>query len=354
MERSRLNAAFKEKEFDAIISEAPQTRLWYAKVQTSDGWLIIEPKKATLFVDGRYYEYAKNNAKNVDVKLLANDELKKFLEKKAFKKIAIEEDYLNLMQKNRIKAMTELTDDQIVLIKGQDLRIIKTDEEIAKLQKAINISLDALESVKSYLKEGITEKEIDHKLNYLMKRLGADKEGFDNIVAFGKNTAMPHHHPTENKLVNGDIVTIDFGAQYQGYTADITRTFIFKTKDTEPNVDPKLTEILTVVEEAAQKGRDAIKPGIKASEIDKICRDYIKEKGYGNFFVHSTGHGIGIDVHEFPRVSHLDETILEPGMVITVEPGIYIESVGGARIEDDVLVTKDGHQVLSRKQEKND
>ena len=106
MERSRLNAAFKEKQFDAIISEAPQTRLWYAKVQTSDGWLIIEPKKATLFVDGRYYEYAKNNAKNVDVKLLANDELKKFLEKKAFKKIAIEEDYLNLMQKNRIKAMT--------------------------------------------------------------------------------------------------------------------------------------------------------------------------------------------------------------------------------------------------------
>lgn len=354
MDRSKLDAAFKEHQFDAIISEAPQTRLWYAKVQTSDGWLIIEPKKATLFVDGRYYEYAKAHAQNVDVKLLAKDELKAFLEKKAFKKIAVEEDYLNLMQKNRIETMTGLTADQIVLLNGQTLRIIKTKDEIAKLQKAVDISLDAFESVKSYLKEGITEKEIDHKLNYLMKRLGAEKEGFDNIVAFGPNTAMPHHHPTDRKLANGDIVTIDFGAQYEGYTADITRTFVFRTKDTDPTIDPKLIEILTIVEAAAQKGRDAIKPGVKASEIDKICRDYIKEKGYGNFFVHSTGHGIGIDVHEFPRVSYLDETVLEEGMVITVEPGIYIESVGGARIEDDVLVTKDGHQVLSRKQEKND
>ena len=354
MDRSKLDAAFKEHQFDAIISEAPQTRLWYAKVQTSDGWLIIEPKKATLFVDGRYYEYAKAHAQNVDVKLLAKDELKAFLEKKAFKKIAVEEDYLNLMQKNRIETMTGLTADQIVLLNGQTLRIVKTKDEIAKLQKAVDISLDAFESVKSYLKEGITEKEIDHKLNYLMKRLGAEKEGFDNIVAFGPNTAMPHHHPTDRKLANGDIVTIDFGAQYEGYTADITRTFVFRTKDTDPTIDPKLIEILTIVEAAAQKGRDAIKPGVKASEIDKICRDYIKEKGYGNFFVHSTGHGIGIDVHEFPRVSYLDETVLEEGMVITVEPGIYIESVGGARIEDDVLVTKDGHQVLSRKQEKND
>ena len=354
MDRSKLDAAFKEHQFDAIISEAPQTRLWYAKVQTSDGWLIIEPKKATLFVDGRYYEYAKAHAQNVDVKLLAKDELKAFLEKKAFKKIAVEEDYLNLMQKNRIEKMTGLTADQIVLLNGQTLRIVKTKDEIAKLQKAVDISLDAFESVKSYLKEGITEKEIDHKLNYLMKRLGAEKEGFDNIVAFGPNTAMPHHHPTDRKLANGDIVTIDFGAQYEGYTADITRTFVFRTKDTDPTIDPKLIEILTIVEAAAQKGRDAIKPGVKASEIDKICRDYIKEKGYGNFFVHSTGHGIGIDVHEFPRVSYLDETVLEEGMVITVEPGIYIESVGGARIEDDVLVTKDGHQVLSRKQEKND
>ena len=354
MDRSKLDAAFKEHKFDVIISEAPQTRLWYAKVQTSDGWLIIEPKKATLFVDGRYYEYAKTHAQNVDVKLLAKDELKAFLEKKAFKKIAVEEDYLNLMQKNRIETMTGLTADQIVLLNGQTLRIVKTKDEIAKLQKAVDISLDAFESVKSYLKEGITEKEIDHKLNYLMKRLGAEKEGFDNIVAFGPNTAMPHHHPTDRKLANGDIVTIDFGAQYEGYTADITRTFVFRTKDTDPTIDPKLIEILTIVEAAAQKGRDAIKPGVKASEIDKICRDYIKEKGYGNFFVHSTGHGIGIDVHEFPRVSYLDETVLEEGMVITVEPGIYIESVGGARIEDDVLVTKDGHQVLSRKQEKND
>lgn len=347
MDKSRLNAAFKQFGFDALISESPKTRLWFSEVETSDGWLIIEPNSATLFVDGRYFEYATKNAKNVEVKLLDKDSLKDFLEKKEFKKVALESDYLTLTNRSKIKKMLNLTSSDLISLKGQQLRIIKTEDEIKKLQKAIDISLEAFENVKSYLKEGVTEKEIDHKLNYIMKRLGADKEGFDNIVAFGPNAAMPHHHPTESKLKNGDIVTIDFGAQYKGYTADITRTFIFNEESN--SCDPKLKEILAIVEEAAQKGREAVKPGVKASDIDKICRDYIKEKGYSNFFVHSTGHGIGLDVHEFPQISSLNETILEKGMVITVEPGIYIPSLGGARIEDDVLVTEEGHKVLSRK-----
>ena len=355
MDRAKLDAAFQEGKFQALVSEAPQTRLWYAKVQTSDGWLIIEPNQATLFVDGRYFEYAKKQAQNVTVMLLNPTSLQAFFKEKNFRKIAIEADYLTVANQQRLAQMTNIAATDFVLLKGQDLRIVKTAAEISKLQKAVDISLEAFAKVQPYLKIGISEKEIDHKLNYLLKRLGAEKEGFDNIIAFGTNTAMPHHHPTEQKLQNGDLVTIDFGAQYDGYVADITRTIIFKDPNVEASVDPKLEEILAVVEQAAQLGRDAVKPGVKASEIDAICRNYIKEKGYANFFVHSTGHGIGLDVHEFPNVSMTSETVLEPGMVITVEPGIYIEGLGGARIEDDVLVTAEGHKVLSRKQEtKND
>lgn len=353
MNRNRLDEAFNLFHFDALVSESSQTRLWYSGIQTTEGWLIIEKNTATLFVDGRYYEYAKNNAKNVEIKLLTQDSLKSFFQQKKFKKIAIESDYLNVSMLHKIKEMANFLNEQIILLNAQELRIIKTNEEIKKLQKAIDISLEALENVKSYLKVGVTEIEIDHKLNYIMKRLGADKEGFDNIIAFNKNTAMPHHHPTDNKLQNGDIVTIDFGAKYKGYVADITRTFIFNEKgiDVFDDTDKKLIEILNVVKQAAAEGRKHVKPGIKASEIDKICRDYITSKGYGDFFVHSTGHGIGIDVHEFPRISKTDNTILQEGMVITVEPGIYIEQLGGARIEDDILVTANGHKIMTRKNE---
>lgn len=354
MNKDILKKAFKNIGFDAIISNSEQTRKWFTNISTSEGWLIIEPKEATLFVDGRYFEYAKNNAKNVFVKLMSSqDDLKDFFEKKSFNKIAIESDYITLSSRSIIKKLTKVSTSNIVSLKGQELRIIKTEEEIKKIQKAIEISLEAFEKVKTYLKVGITEKEIDHKLNYIMKRLGAEKESFDSIIAFGKNTAEPHHHPTNTTLQEGDIVTIDFGAIYDGYASDITRTFIFNSSSnpTNSNTDKKLLDILKIVEEAAKLGRESVKPGVTASSIDKICRDYIDKKGYSKFFVHSTGHGIGLDVHEFPRISKNDDTILEPGMVITIEPGIYIEGVGGARIEDDVVVTFNGHKVISRNEE---
>ena len=226
--------------------------------------------------------------------------------------------------------------------------MLKDANEVSKIQKAVNISLDAFDKLQSFITEGVSEIELDNKLNYLMKRLGADKESFESIVAFGANSAMPHHHPTNKLLKDGDIVKIDFGCFFKGYASDITRTMIYK-KSTATVVDPKLSQILTIVEEAARRGREAVRPGISSKELDDICRQYITEMGYGEFFIHGTGHGLGIDVHEIPSVSAKMPMILEPGMVITIEPGIYIENLGGARIEDDVLVTDSGHLVLSRK-----
>ena len=298
MLKDELVKYFKESKADAYISEAPQTRLWFAGVQTTDVYLVIEPNKAYLFVDGRYIEYCTKNAKNVEV---------------------------------------------ILLEKGTWSTPFNKTEQWQKVKEACEISLQALEEVKKILRVGITELEVSNKLGYLMKVFGAEKEGFDSIVAFGANAAEPHHHPTNKKLTEGDIVKIDFGAQFAGWVSDITRTFFFgKPKN------PDLVKILDTVIEAQRLGREMVKPGVTTVDVDKTCRDYIEKAGYGKFFTHSTGHGVGIDIHELPYVNSSIPTTLEEGMIITVEPGIYVENVGGARIEDTILVTKDGCRVLSR------
>ncbi|MBN0919265.1 aminopeptidase P family protein [[Mycoplasma] gypis] len=341
MLKNELWKTFEDNDLDVIISDAPETRLWMAEVQTTDGYLVMEKEVAYLFVDGRYIEYCQNNAKNVEVKLLKGDSLSQFLKTKDYKRVGIEEDYLKVGVLNRFKKM--LPEATFKEVNGQFYRIKKDYREYSIVEEACRISLEAFEEVKKYLKVGVTEKEIAHKLAYLMNIFGAEKESFESIVAFGRNAAEPHHHPTDTPLADGDIVKIDFGAQYKGWASDITRTFFFGTPRNE-----KLVEILTIVKEAQRLGREAVKPGLNTKDIDKICRDYITEKGYGDFFTHSTGHGVGINVHELPNVSSISNFVLEPGMIITVEPGIYIEGLGGARIEDTVLVTESGNKVLSR------
>lgn len=348
MNKQILNKVFQNSEIEAIVSVAPQTRLWYSGVQTTDGYLVIEKNDAHLFVDGRYIEYAQANAKNVTIHLLKPGVLKEFFDKKQYQIVAFEKDYL--ISENFFMLEKLIQPKKVEWISGQELRIIKSKEEIDLLQKSIDISLKSYEQLLNEIKAGMTEKEVAAKLNYLMKINGADKESFDEIIATGAFSAEPHHHPTDKKLEEGTFLKVDFGALYKGYSADITRTIIFGGN--EKAKDPKMIEIIEIVKAAAKKGRDAVKPGIKASEIDEICRKYIEEKGYGQYFVHSTGHGLGIDVHELPYVSKASDYILEPGMVITVEPGIYIEGFGGARNEDDVLVTETGRIVLSQPNEK--
>jgi Xaa-Pro aminopeptidase len=230
-----------------------------------------------------------------------------------------------------------------VFINGTKLRMVKTNEESKILKEAANISHKALNAVKHLIKPGISEIEIRNNLEFQMLKFGAEKPGFDSIVVSGERSALPHGKPSSKLLKEGELVTIDFGAQYKGYTADITRTF--KVGDV---TDQKLLEIFEVVKEAQELGIKAVKPGVLASTIDKICRDYIISKGYGEYFVHGTGHGLGVEVHEEPYVTPISKDILQVGNVITVEPGIYIPNLGGTRFEDDILVTNDGYEILSR------
>lgn len=352
METTKLKKMFLETGADALISEAYQTRLWFAKIETTDGFLIIEKDlTATLFVDGRYIEHAKAKAKNVEVKLLVGDSMEYWLREKRFRTIALESNYLTKDIENKIVKIAY--PEEIKWINGQELRIIKDSEELKLIQKAVDISLKAYNELILWIRPGMTEKQVGSYLNFLLRKHGAEKESFSEIVATGENSAEPHHHPSDKELKYGTLLKIDFGALYHGYSADITRTFIFQDPTFRtPTQNPKMQEILNIVEEAAKLGRKAVQPGCRASDIDRICRNYITEKGYGDYFVHSTGHGLGIDVHELPNVNRVNDTILEPGMVITVEPGIYIEGLGGARIEDDVLVTNDGFYVFSRPNER--
>ncbi|ULL02575.1 M24 family metallopeptidase [Mycoplasmopsis synoviae] len=355
MDKTRLLKLLDLHKADALVSEAPQTRLWYAKVETSDGYIVVEKDKATLFVDNRYIEYAKKTAKNVEVKLLAGDNLKNFFKEKRFKKVLLEENYLTKQLTKHLLSLMDLKEENVAWVHGQELRVVKSKEEVKTLQEVVDLSLKSYNQLMAWLrskldkKEKVTEKHAAAKLAYFMQINGCSKEGFDSIVATGKNAAEPHHHPTDDVIEDNEILKVDFGGLYKGFCADITRTSFLG--DRAKAKDPKVLEVLQIVEEAAKAGRDAVRPGVLASDIDLVCRNYIKAKGYENYFLHSTGHGLGIDVHELPVVSFRGETVLEPGMVITVEPGIYLEGLTGARIEDDVLVTETGRRVLSRKDE---
>jgi len=224
----------------------------------------------------------------------------------------------------------------------QQMRMIKGDNEITLMEEAVRIAECALSSIIPRIKTGLTEKELAANLVNRLFFEGSDPElPFFPIVSFGENTANPHASPTNRSLSEGDLVLIDWGASHQGYFSDITRTFIMG------DANPELEQIAQFVLEANTAGRQAVKPGIPTSEVDRAARQVIDQVGYGEFFIHRTGHGLGRESHEEPYISQFDHTILEPGMTFTIEPGIYLPGRGGVRIEDNVMVTKDGCRSLT-------
>lgn len=223
------------------------------------------------------------------------------------------------------------------------MRLTKEQDEVDKMREAARIAECALAAVLSAIKPGQTEKEVAARLVGRLLQEGSDPElPFFPIVSFGENSANPHASPGSRILREGDLVLIDWGAGYQGYYSDVTRVFAMG------DLNPQLERIAQFVEEANQAARNAVKPGIPASAVDQAAREVISKAGYGDHFIHRTGHGLGREAHEEPYISQYDRTILEPGMTFTVEPGIYIPGMGGVRIEDDVLVTEDGCLSLTR------
>ncbi|WP_304653164.1 Xaa-Pro peptidase family protein [uncultured Ligilactobacillus sp.] len=221
------------------------------------------------------------------------------------------------------------------------LRLQKSTAEIEKIKASCRLAKDGFEHVLKIARPGLKEQELALELDYYMRKNGASQVSFETIVASGSRSALPHGVASNKKLALGDLVTLDYGYFLDHYTSDVTRTFVLG------KVDPKLEEIYHIVSEAKQLTIEAVRPGITGKELDRIGRDYITQKGYGKYFEHGMGHGIGLNVHEGPYIGKTSAEVLQPGQVITIEPGIYLPGLGGVRLEDDILVTETGYENLT-------
>jgi Xaa-Pro aminopeptidase len=230
----------------------------------------------------------------------------------------------------------------VVYVDTSDFRVQKSDEEMLIMKDGIALADKIFQDTLPLIKAGMKENDVVGLLYQTMIRNDIKHFSFNTIVASGKRSAFPHGVASSKVIEENDIVTIDFGIMYQGYCTDMTRTFFMGKKDS------KLEEIYNVVLEANELAIKACKPGISGEEIDQVAREHIASKGYGKYFIHGTGHGLGMDIHESPYVRKGANTIMEPGMVVTIEPGIYIEGLGGVRIEDVVLITHNGAEVLTK------
>lgn len=311
----------------------------------SNGQLFITDKKQEFLTDGRYITQASAEVSKDFSCVFYKKMLKEIPEivsnKGKTKKLLFEPGNLTVKMLNKFKELTKGITWVPITEESAELRIIKSKNEVKILKKAAKIANIALEKALIKIKPGDVEREIALDIEIGMRRGGADGVSFEPIVASGVRSALPHGRASEKKIKSGELLTIDCGSIYKGYCSDETVTVVLGKPD------KKQKEIYSIVKDAHDLAMDAIKPGAKCETIDKIARDHIAKKGYGKNFTHSTGHGVGLDIHELPNLASGITTKLEPGMVITVEPGIYIPGWGGVRIEDTILVTETGHEVLT-------
>ena len=285
------------------------------------------PLSDTRFLSRRRALSAKLAAQRVDAMLVTHLTHVRYLS---------EADFVSVSQLQRLeKAAGE--DVTLVPISGviEDIRLVKEPYELERLREVAVIANTAFQELidENLIRAGRTETEVAADLEYKMRLHGAERTSFETIVASGPNSAMPHHEPGARVLEEGDIVTVDFGAHAAGYNSDTTRTVIIS------DADEFATEIYNIVLKAQLAGVAAAIPGAKLSDVDKACRDIITDAGYGEYFVHSTGHGVGLDLHEAPYAATSGQGELVEGMTLTVEPGIYVPGKGGVRIEDTLIIT---------------
>ncbi len=312
----------------------------------SYGYLIFFEDETVFVSDSRYEEYALTILpKNVHFVLQDKDffkTLQSLMKQKKIKNIFFEEHSITLSQYRTFKEQCK----GIAINYGGDvinqLRIIKDDDEIENIKKAAQITDKCFYHILEFIKPGVTEWDIAIEIEYFYKTNGCEKNSFDTIVASGAGSSMPHYKTGAKKIKAGEPVLIDMGCVYRGYCSDITRTVFVK------DIPDGISTIYSVVKDAQQKAVDAVKPNLTTNKLDSIARDFIAAKGYGALFGHSLGHGVGLDVHELPAVKQNGAVALKKGMVITIEPGIYIPREAGVRIEDMVLVTSSGHEVLTK------
>ena len=344
----RLRAALAAEQCDLLVLTNLTNIRWLTGFSGSAGTVVVSASDCTLITDGRYaiqapQEIAAAQAQ-VQVEISSNGQEQKRQLRHALRQsggdpatVGLEAAHISW---ERQLAWSEMLRNEPVPVTGllEKLRQLKDPGEIARMTQAAAIVDDAMQSIFHLLGEAevtASEQDLAAELDYQIRRRGASETAFETIVASGPNSALPHARPGSRKIQRGELLLIDVGAVYDGYRSDMTRTFSLG----EPS--PKETEIWEVVKQAQQLGVAAVRAGTTTGEIDAVCRETINVAGWGDAFMHSTGHGVGLDIHEQPSVSANTRDVLEVGEVITVEPGIYLADVAGVRLEDTVLVQAD-------------
>ncbi len=338
---NKLKAYLKEKGIAALIM-SEENICYFTSFHSSNGYLLVTGDKAVFLTDSRYIEAAQNKITSCDeilqIKSMEAD-LMPLIESLEIKKLELESERITVSRYQKIR---ELVPDVNVTCDGSldgaidDIRIKKNETEVAKIVKAQRIAEKAFDYILGFISTDKTEKEVALELEYFMLRNGADALSFETICVSGKNSSLPHGVPTDKKIENGDFITMDYGAVTDFYHSDMTRTVAVG------EVSSKQIEVYETVLKAQMAGVDAVKAGTDCKAVDAVSRKIISDAGYGEYFGHGLGHGVGVEIHELPTLNPSSKHILEEGHIVTVEPGIYLPGQFGVRIEDMALVTADG------------
>ncbi len=338
---SEITEVLQKKRLCAMLVTDQKNVRYLSGFTGSSGFVLITNRGAFFITDFRYKEQSSREVRGMETVIARGPYLsvvKSILKGLGIKRIGFENSAPYSLYSSLKKDLSPVALKEVV----EKLRVRKSARELSHIRKAVKRAERAFVSIKGFIKKGVTERSIALRLEEAIKRQGSRRLPFDIIVASGENSALPHAGVTERRLGAGDLVVIDWGAESEGYFSDMTRTFLIKGKDME-----KKMALYEIVRKANRQALKAARAGIKAAELDSVARGIIKDAGYGEYFGHGTGHGVGLDIHEAPRISFQSKDVLREGMVFTVEPGIYISGIGGVRIEDMLFLGRSKARVLT-------
>lgn len=352
----RLRALLAEQHLDTLLVTNPENRRYLSGFTGHDGGadsagaLIITSDQVTLITDGRYTEQASHECAGVRIMQRQGEFAPlaaQILREARAEHIGFEATHLTVAQRDDLAAALAVGGDTAELVATrklvEPLRAVKDADELAAIERAVAITDETFTHLCNYLRPGLTERQVAREIERFMLESGAEGLAFDTIVASGPNAARPHAVPTDRELALGEPITIDMGARFDGYCSDMTRTVCLGEPDAEAQA------VYDAVLRAQEACEDGLRAGLTGQAADALARDVLVAAGRGEQYLHSTGHGLGLEIHEDPRLSKFaDNHVLEPDMVITIEPGVYIGGWGGVRIEDTAVVTADGIRVLTR------
>ncbi len=340
---NNLRNIMEQQQLEALLVSRPENVFYISGFSGGEGQLLVTPQESYLFADGRYQEQALQEAPDCKFILYKRHFTKALAEVTAsqgIQEMGFEKDYITYQH---WESLRETFTGELLPVKElvEKLRMVKDEAEIDLIREAGAITASAFRYLLGEIRPGQSEQEVASLLEYFMRSHGSGPPAFETIAASGKRGALPHGSATQKKIQRGEFITLDLGATYKGYAADLTRTICIGT------VSARQREVYELVLEAQERGIRAVRAGVRAEEVDAVAREFFAEAGYGEYFVHSLGHGVGLAIHEAPRIAQKVDVVLEPGMVITIEPGVYLPQWGGVRIEDTVLVRENSCEILT-------